>query len=40
MLICSSELFENIYNEDYEDIEVEEMIDPHLESLWNKLWFH
>ncbi len=38
MLICASELFENIYNEDYEDIEVEEMINPHLESLWNELW--
>lgn len=38
MLICSSELYENIYNDEYENIEIEEMVHPHLENLWNDLW--
>ena len=28
----------SLYDDEYENIEIEEMVHPHLENLWNDLW--
>lgn len=36
--IAYSELFKELYDEDYEDIEIIEKDDEQLKGLWNELW--